>query len=327
MSLSIYPPVSPAHIKQMQQEAHQRELNWIIAEIRESLQEVKHGLQDCYALLAPVEPGSTLVMSTPRNEKIKGTVTRVGSRLAKGTLHLQLSTQQPHVLTINTSKPIHIKPLMEIQQSLNDAINLLELTLDNDSTPETLSAQLRVLTQLMFDAAANLKGDPAATRPVTPSSPSPSSSLDTSWTTMSAASNAFDPPINSSLSVHVTLQDSCIVLWLRALEPANAPVFFGTKIGLAIGTVRRLEHDEMDKLFKYTFNRDEPTVQTVGAGHKQLTLLSGSKAAEVFVREKIRVESADPSLMSLQAKISSLHHTIIALRQNLSIVMGAEWND
>lgn len=46
--------------------------------------ELKHGLEDCYALLAPIDPGSTLVMSTPRNEKIKGTITRVGTRIVKG---------------------------------------------------------------------------------------------------------------------------------------------------------------------------------------------------------------------------------------------------
>ncbi|PHH52053.1 hypothetical protein CFIMG_004283RA [Ceratocystis fimbriata CBS 114723] len=328
MSLTIYPFSSPHHLKQTQRESHQRELKWIIGEIRESLQELKSGLEDCYALLAPIEPGSTLAMSTPRNEKVKGTVTRIGSQIVKGTLHLQLSTQQAQVLAINTSKPICIRPLMEIQQSLSDAVKLLEITLDNESTPETLFAQLRVLTQLMFDASANLKGNEMHSRPPTPGSASATPPCDTTWTTMSVASNAFNPHINSSLSVHITLQDSCIILWLRALEPVDAPVFFGTKIGLAIGTVRRLEHDEMDKPFKYTFNRDESAIQqTALLGRRHAAPLSGTKPVDVFVREKVRVESADPNLMSLQAKLSSLHHTIIELRQNLSVVMGAECDD
>jgi hypothetical protein len=61
-----------------------RELEWIIAETLEVMKDLKHGLEDCYALLAPVDPGNTLVMSTPRNEKVKGHITRVGTRIVKG---------------------------------------------------------------------------------------------------------------------------------------------------------------------------------------------------------------------------------------------------
>lgn len=236
-----------------------------------------------------------------------------------------MRTQQAHVLHINPTKPIHVEPLMTIQQCLNNAINLLALTLDNSSTPETLSAQLRVLTQLMFDASSNLSGSaPPSSTPSINSTIIPSGA---SWTYMSAAANAFEPPLPSSLSIHFTLQDSCVVMWLRALEPVDAPVFLGTKLGLAIGTVRRLEHDEMDRQFRYTYNREEPPRKTLVGLERQPPLLSGSKPVEVFVREKVRVESADPNLMSLQAKLTSLHHTIIDLRQNLAAVMGSECED
>ena len=61
-----------------------RELDWLIEELHETLTNLKHGLEDCYALLAPIDPGSTLVLSTPRNETVKGHVTRVGTRIVKG---------------------------------------------------------------------------------------------------------------------------------------------------------------------------------------------------------------------------------------------------
>lgn len=61
-----------------------RELDWLVEELRETLTNLKHGLEDCYALLAPIDPGSTLVLSTPRNEIVKGTITRVGTRIVKG---------------------------------------------------------------------------------------------------------------------------------------------------------------------------------------------------------------------------------------------------
>ena len=61
-----------------------RELEWLLAELHETLKELKHGLEDCYALLAPVDPGSTLLVSTPRNEIVKGHITRVGTRIVRG---------------------------------------------------------------------------------------------------------------------------------------------------------------------------------------------------------------------------------------------------
>jgi hypothetical protein len=61
-----------------------RELDWLIEELHETLTNLRHGLEDCYALLAPIDPGSTLVVSTPRNEIVKGHVTRVGTRIVKG---------------------------------------------------------------------------------------------------------------------------------------------------------------------------------------------------------------------------------------------------
>lgn len=74
---------SPVHTK-LTASTQRRELEWLLNELHETLQTLKSGLQDCYALLAPVDPGSTLVVSTPRNEIVKGHVTRVGTRIVKG---------------------------------------------------------------------------------------------------------------------------------------------------------------------------------------------------------------------------------------------------
>ena len=61
-----------------------RELEWLLEELRETLTELKLGLEECYALFAPSDTGSTLVVSTPRNEVVKGHITRVGTRIVKG---------------------------------------------------------------------------------------------------------------------------------------------------------------------------------------------------------------------------------------------------
>lgn len=78
-------PVSPTLPTMLTVYHYKRnELAWITTESLDVCRDLKHGLEDCYALLAPVDPGSTLVMSTPRNEKVKGTITRVGTRIVKG---------------------------------------------------------------------------------------------------------------------------------------------------------------------------------------------------------------------------------------------------
>jgi hypothetical protein len=84
MSVEIWPHVAPDQLKVPVETAERRELDWLIDELHETLTNLKHGLEDCYALLAPIDPGSTLVLSTPRNEIVKGHVTRVGTRIVKG---------------------------------------------------------------------------------------------------------------------------------------------------------------------------------------------------------------------------------------------------
>lgn len=120
------------------------------------------------------------------------------------------------------------------------------------------------------------------------------------------------------------------MLVLRALEPVDAPVHFGTKLGLAIGTYRRLEHDEADIVFKWKPGGDElsdtkrvsanHTVEPPAASRK----LSDSQLEEVYVREKVRVESADPSLISLYSKLGYLSIMLEQARCNLDAVMSVQ---
>lgn len=66
---------------------------------------------------------------------------------------------------------------------------------------------------------------------------------------------------------------------------------------------RRLEHDEMDALFVY-------------------------RGEEVRVREKVRVESsADPSLLSVGAKLGQIERVVESCRGGLGVVMGKGEDD
>jgi len=124
------------------------------------------------------------------------------------------------------------------------------------------------------------------------------------WTTLSASPSHFSPPAPPTLSMHISVANSLLVITLRALEPADAPINIGTKLGLAFGTVRRLEHDEMDRVFWYCPH--------------------GEAGLKVYVREKVMVESADPSLLALAAKMASVGHALEQARRNLADVLGID---
>ncbi|KAK3337733.1 RAVE subunit 2/Rogdi [Cercophora scortea] len=360
MSVEIWPPIAPDQLKAAIETSQKSELDWLVAELRETLTNLKHGLEDCYALLAPIDQGSTLVLSTPRNEVVKGHVTRVGTRIVKGTIHLRLRTLPHQTLIINPDHPIHLSALTSLNTLLTSSIDLLTLTLSltypsekrhspnqpSETSPSFLATQLRLLALSLSESSSLLKGPPLTT-------------ADPSWTTRSIAPSHFLPqPSTSSshhpppqpaspppLSFHLGIQDSCLVLWLRSLEPANAPVNFSTKLALAIGTTRRLEHDESERIFGFCcsdFHSSAPTSPDAALlAHRHTGLGGGSgsgphnhhdiplsgrrkkeEEVEVFVREKVRVESADPNLLSLSAKLTALGRTLALARRNLAAVMG-----
>ncbi|KAJ3958551.1 hypothetical protein N0V92_004880 [Colletotrichum tropicale] len=325
MSIAIWPPVAPDQLALKTEETLKRELEWIVNETHTILSDIRHGLQDCYALLAPIDPGSTLVMSTQRNERVKGTVTRVGTRIVKGAVNLQLKTLPSQTIALDPSHPIHIAALETIHTHLTECIDLLSLTStpQPSSNPSQLAAQLRILYASLTESSALLRGPPL-------------NASDPAWQSDSCPPIHFAPPLGPNISVHFSLQESSLVLWLRALEPVDAPPSFGTKLGLALGTVRRLEHDEMDRPFRFAYSSvtDGGEKHKHGGAHPRSgqssvsglgTPSSSGEPNEVYVREKVRVESLpDPNLMSLSAKLVALGHTLAGARRNLAAVMGEE---
>lgn len=372
-----------------------RELAWLLDSLHATLRTLKSSLEESYALLAPIDPGATLVVSTPRHETVKGTVTRVGTRLVKGAVAVRLRTQPPCLLTLDPARPVHLPELATLSALLTQSVDLLAFVLaesfgaDGRSAKTAdarfVSSQLRLLAEYLAEASALLRGNPppsppasataAAPRPRTGSTASRASAADAppppsqhaalppppdlSWTYASVPPTCFNPPLApGTLSVHLTIEDASLVLYLRALEPADAPVHFGTKLALAIGTARRLEHDEADRIFGYCpEGADElleptTTTATLPSGHGSVTArpleppqLHRTRSSEarhargggmgkgrgtetnVYVREKVRVDSADPSLLSLSAKLGALGHTLALARRNLAIVMADEGDD
>ncbi|KAI5467836.1 RAVE subunit 2/Rogdi [Mariannaea sp. PMI_226] len=318
MSIAVWPAVSACDLRLKAAETQARELQWIVEETLEICRDLKHGLDDCYALLAPIDPGSTLVVSTPRNEKVKGTLTRVGTRIVKGALNLQLRTIPAQQLTLSQNDVIHIGALESLHTHLTQATDLLSITLSKPQDPRSLASTLSILADSITDSIALLKGPPL-------------DKPDPGWQLSSCPSHQFQPVAGTNLSIYINIQESCIVVWLRALEPVDAPVHFGMKLGLAIGTFRRLEHDEMDIVFKYNTrgsdSRPRSARHTPEPRAPSSAFNETKDIQEVYVREKVRIESADPSLISLHSKLSFLSHMLVQTRRNLSAVMGVDSDD
>lgn len=127
-------------------------------------------------------------------------------------------------------------------------------------------------------------------------------------------------PLYPSLSPHITLTPSSLLLTVRTLVPgpaASAPGTNGTSTpsstsgpsltGLSLRTrltqilapMPTPTHDEADRTFLY-------------------------RGAEVKVRDKVRVEAQDPSLMAVGAKLSAVGREVEAWRGKMAIVMGEE---
>lgn len=120
------------------------------------------------------------------------------------------------------------------------------------------------------------------------------------------AIQTFEPPLPSDVSFHLFVFDAALVLEIRTLEThhaADQSSFTGFSIrnslASALGGARAPAHDEADRTFKY-------------------------KGHDVRVKEKIRVESQDPALISASAKLNALSHSVMLSRKALNIVMGRD---
>ena len=121
----------------------------------------------------------------------------------------------------------------------------------------------------------------------------------------------FDPAIPPTLSLSLSVNEASLHLTIRTLQviQSNTPTSFttdsisGLSLRQRLGLAAKLpEHDESDQVFSY-------------------------RGQEVRVREKARVESQDPSLMAVMAKLSALEHGVRVARKSLAIVMRADDED
>ncbi|KAJ5748855.1 uncharacterized protein N7511_010551 [Penicillium nucicola] len=306
MATWAYPPLPAEQINHEADTALAQELEWLLQSMQDSLASLKEGLQECAVLLAPQEPGSTLVLSSLRSENVKGFVTRVGTKVVKGDIQLRLASLPPTrgapSTRLNLSQapgaPELVLPqLVSVRDLVAQSLDIVDVS---TWTGDPLNAgfifgQLHLLLETISEARQMLKGESDDTRG--------------KWWDASATENMFDPPLPPHLSFHLSITDSALVLLLRTLESTalnHAPTAFASDISLTGFSLR-------DRIF----GSRAPTHDEAGA-------LFHWQDEEVRVKEKVRVESQDPSLMAVMAKLSALEHEVMRCVSALKVLMGNE---
>jgi len=334
MSTILWPPLpdtTAVDLAQRAEETRQGELSWLLDALQETLSSLKSGLEDCSALLAPREQGSTLVVSSHRSEAVKGTITRNGSNITKGDVHLRLASLPPprgqtsYKLSISTqpSAPaLQLKQIAEVRTLINSSLDVVDATTwtGDKGDANFISGQLTLLHENIRDAKAVLKGPPAASDSDRSWASDPLDDkvrkhFDSTHRPRLMQSQIFDPPPPPNLSFHLSISDAALLLHIRTLEPAShtgtstplgsGPSFSGfglrDRLAHALGAGPRAPaHDEAEDVFSY-------------------------RSTDVRVKEKVRVESQDPSLISAMAKLAALEHTVELGRRALNVVMGKEY--
>ncbi|KAJ4287023.1 hypothetical protein N0V90_012904 [Kalmusia sp. IMI 367209] len=299
MSTAVWPPIDDAQLAREQAASQGRELEWLLIQLRETLQSLKAGLEECAALLAPSETGSTLVLSSLRSESLKGLVTRVGTRIVKGHVKLRLPSLPPPrgaaAVELAISSAPHaptlvVHQLTAIRTAINTCLDVIDVTTwTGDATDANFVAgQLRLLHDHIQEARQTLKGYSGTQPP---------------WWQDPLDAHTFDPPLPPNVSFHLYVFDAALLLEIRTLEVQNAAhdeSYSGwglrDRLAVALGGSRAPLHDEADRVFTF-------------------------RGQDVRVKEKIRVETQDPALISAMAKLNALEHSVLLSRKALHMVM------
>ena len=155
--------------------------------------------------------------------------------------------------------------------------------------PQFIAGQLRLLDINIQEAKQALKGG---------------NNRQSSWCQSPVDEDVFEPSLPPTLSFHLSVYEAGLLLEVRTLEPVNGArqhsnLSFREQLAVALGGPRPPLHDKADETFTY-------------------------KGQEVKVKEKVRVESQDPSLMAALVKLNALERTVNLALKALDIVMGKE---
>ncbi|KAK6496417.1 hypothetical protein TWF481_002436 [Arthrobotrys musiformis] len=329
MRIEVYPKVSPEVLEREVQDATLRELAWLITEIQESLLSLRSGLEECLSLLAPSQPGSTLVLSTSRSEGLKGFVTRVGSGIVKGDMQVKMhglaNTKGLGYYRLQLSgqseTSLHLPQLTDCRNFVQSALTTLpssaSVQTQKSLSLPTKTASAVIDSKLLTSQLDSLLSDIRSARGILKATPK--SNL---FPYHAVDGGLFEPTLPENLALDVTIQDAAIVTEIRLLEYVNTPSAGYAGITAALAGMNIDQHlsnfNFREKIAGAFKGRKQTAAGAVDGGEEGVCVYKG---VEVRVKERIRVESQDPSLMSVVAKLGALEHNLAMGRTSLEIVM------
>ncbi|KAF2703953.1 hypothetical protein K504DRAFT_485427 [Pleomassaria siparia CBS 279.74] len=318
MSTAVWPPIDPAQLVDEQAASQAcpeaRELEWLLAQFRETLQSLKAGLEECAALLAPSEHGSTLVLSSVRSESLKGLVTRVGTRIVKGNVKLRLSSLPPprgstsYDLSISSAlqaPTLVIHQLTSVRTAINTCLDVIDVTTwtGDASNANFVAGQLQLLYDHIQEARQALKGY---------------SDVQLLWWEHPADDKVFDPPLPPNVSFHLCVFDAALILEIRTLEvhvagdESYSGLSIRDRLAVALGGARLPAHDEADRTFSYKgqdLSSMAPALLTAVDATSHVHLIIGSNPlASARCSKSIEV-GATPILIT--PADSTLHYSLV----------------
>lgn len=328
MSTIVWPPIAPENLVKEQQSNTARELAWLLSSLQDTLHSLKAGLEECAELLAPKDPGSTLPLSSQRSENLKGFITRVGTRITKGDINLRLPSlpmprgQNSVKLRINNDTPgastLVLSQLVAVRGSINGALDVVDATrwTGDNRNADFISGQLQLLHENILEAKGALRGWTPDQR---------------AWHEEPVPADAFNPPLADNISFHLSISEAAILLNVRTLESAFPHSGTNTPLSFTSASSASTHHHPPPSSSSHSYTgfsiRDRLTAVLGGgrqAFHDEAHEVFTYKGQEVRVRDKVRVESQDPSLLAAFAKLGALERNVALWRRGLDTVMGKE---
>ncbi|KAK5015357.1 hypothetical protein LTR39_002660, partial [Cryomyces antarcticus] len=208
-----------------------------------------------------------------------------------------LSSYKLSISSAPQAPTLVLEQLTTARTSINSCLDVVDATTwtGDAKNANFISGQLQLLFENVQEANQSLKGRPE---------------MQKNWWENPVDEKIFDPPLPPNLSFHLSISEAALVLHIRTLDLATpstpitpAPSYSGfsirDRLAVALGGTRPPMHDEASEYFPW-------------------------KGQDVRVKDKVRVESQDPSLMAAMAKLSALEHNVALSRRALDAVMGRD---
>ena len=195
---------------------------------------------------------------------------------------------------------------------INGCLDIVDATrwTGDSKNANFISGQMRLLHDNIQEAKASLKGwtdDQKA------------------WHEAPTPGDAFNPPLPDNLSFHLSISEAAVLLNVRTLEAAYPATGTNTPLSFTSATSTSGQPSYSG------FSLREKLVSALGGGkqafHDEAHEVFTYKGQEVRVRDKVRVESQDPSLMAALAKLGALERSVAMARRGLDVVMGKDGDE